>query len=674
MPAGIVIQITGEGAGAAEALRIIEERMKQTQARGVEMSEALAAAGERIRGMFEMAGIGLGFAEVISQMREAVKAAGEFGEAISKAAEKTGIAAGTLSVMHYAADVTGTDFDRLVNGISRMGKNMGDAVDGNKKLAAAFQNAGIDAAALVGRSDGLEIALGKLGQKLIHTEGAGRRNQLMMTLLSKAGADAIPAITELAMNFDHLKEKTIDAGRYLDALAAEKLKLLNQALKDMHERIGGAQVAFAQGLMPALTGVFQAFSDATKGANLFQEVGKQTGLAVIEVAAVFEKLWYHIRQTKNEYTSWTQTINALDYAAGANLNWTQAMKDEAARKRDIAQKAVADARADHDAAIQEDERFIASLKKIKQDIESGKTANLGSGDHGGGDDGGGYNGTGGDGISKLDRDFWLSNPHSVIEAIRQQEREISAAGVLAQKEAMEAARKQLYPDHPDNMSVFDQPAPDVHLEHDYEEMPGAPASQYQDDKLEEKTRNAREAARTIGGFMDQIAESAAHGRLTFKSFVDSAISDLARWAIKIMEEKALIPALNSLFGISSGPNFNSAGYATTDSGMSYGAMLNGYASGGDPSPGEMAVVGEKGPELAFFGSGGHVVANDVVKSMATAGHGGAPNVMINNVNNSSQPVEMKQSGVTFDHEARQFIIHTVLEDMASGGPLAAARG
>jgi len=44
--------------------------------------------------------------------------------------------------------------------------------------------------------------------------------------------------------------------------------------------------------------------------------------------------------------------------------------------------------------------------------------------------------------------------------------------------------------------------------------------------------------------------------------------------------------------------------------------------------------------------------------------------MINNVNNSSQPVDMKQGGVSWDAGARQFIIHTVLEDAASGGPVA----
>jgi hypothetical protein len=44
------------------------------------------------------------------------------------------------------------------------------------------------------------------------------------------------------------------------------------------------------------------------------------------------------------------------------------------------------------------------------------------------------------------------------------------------------------------------------------------------------------------------------------------------------------------------------------------------------------------------------------------------------VNNSSQPVEMKQAGVSFDAEAKQFIIHTVLEDASTGGPISTAFG
>ena len=50
---GIVINISGSGEGAAEALRQIEAKMQEMATKGAAEGERLAAAGERIRGAFE---------------------------------------------------------------------------------------------------------------------------------------------------------------------------------------------------------------------------------------------------------------------------------------------------------------------------------------------------------------------------------------------------------------------------------------------------------------------------------------------------------------------------------------------------------------------------------------------------------------------------------------------
>jgi hypothetical protein len=57
---------------------------------------------------------------------------------------------------------------------------------------------------------------------------------------------------------------------------------------------------------------------------------------------------------------------------------------------------------------------------------------------------------------------------------------------------------------------------------------------------------------------------------------------------------------------------------------------------------------------------------------ANRGGGGTPNVTINTINNSSSPVQQSTAGVNYDSQAKQFIIHTVLEDMNQGGPVSAA--
>jgi hypothetical protein len=99
------------------------------------------------------------------------------------------------------------------------------------------------------------------------------------------------------------------------------------------------------------------------------------------------------------------------------------------------------------------------------------------------------------------------------------------------------------------------------------------------------------------------------------------------------------------------------------------------AGGGELQAGDMAIVGDggdgSGAELFAPKGPGTILPHDVLEGIARGtGGGGAPNVQINNINNSSQNVEMRQGGVSWDAQAKQFVIHTILEDAASGGPVA----
>jgi hypothetical protein len=192
---------------------------------------------------------------------------------------------------------------------------------------------------------------------------------------------------------------------------------------------------------------------------------------------------------------------------------------------------------------------------------------------------------------------------------------------------------------------------------------------------------SRQAAQTIGTFMDQFASQAIQGKISFKSLIDSAVMDLERFAMKVMEQRMLMPILNSLFGLGGGNGAAVLSAAQSVTAGSAGIGLESMqlpflAGGGDLGAGDMAVVGDggngSGAELFAPKGPGTVLPHDVLEGIAKGGGGGggAPSVTIHNVNNSSQAVDMKQGGVSYDAQARQFIIHTVLEDAASGGPVA----
>jgi translation elongation factor EF-1alpha len=185
---GVIVTIDGVDR-TGEVFASIKKHNEELKISAKETSESLGQIGESLKHGLEAAGIAVGVKELISQLHEAVTEATEFGESIAKAGERTGIAAGTLSVLHYAAAVTSTDFDKLVTASGKMGKNLADAADGNKKLEAAFQKIGVTARDVVGRHDALDIVIQHLGKTLAETESPARRLQVAGDLLGKSGQD-----------------------------------------------------------------------------------------------------------------------------------------------------------------------------------------------------------------------------------------------------------------------------------------------------------------------------------------------------------------------------------------------------------------------------------------------------------------------------------------------------
>ena len=174
-------------------------------------------------------------------------------------------------------------------------------------------------------------------------------------------------------------------------------------------------------------------------------------------------------------------------------------------------------------------------------------------------------------------------------------------------------------------------------------------------------------AKTLGeGFQsmaEQMSSASLKGGKAFHQMAEQVEQDIVRLAIKLAMQKWLTPALTGLFGGGSGGDGGD--------GMLFGGAIPGYASGGDYGGGPM-VVGENGPELMFPSGPGSVTPNSVLSKISEGGGGASPSVTMNVINNSSQPVTARQGPTSFDSDSKAYIIHTILEDQAQGGPISQA--
>ncbi len=157
-------------------------------------------------------------------------------------------------------------------------------------------------------------------------------------------------------------------------------------------------------------------------------------------------------------------------------------------------------------------------------------------------------------------------------------------------------------------------------------------------KIAELSEPVNEVAAEIRGQFDsafeRLFENIDRGKKAFQDFAKSLESDLLKDIYKSAVEPGIQAALGILIPNSTGQNLPKPG--------STGGTLSGIL-----------------PKIPGFGG----AFPDVGKTSGEA------KVILNIVNSGSNPVKATDTSGSFDQDAKQFIVHTVLEDMAGGGPL-----
>jgi hypothetical protein len=279
--AGYLGEVEGSTAAAAALTRLTRARMEAAAASKSSKTDTTGMFGAGFSATtLSLAGV----AAITAELKHAVTASLEFGQEIQRASEKTGLAVGTLSTLHYAAAVTGGDFERMTTAVAKMDKTIGAATEGDKKASAYMRSLGLDAKELAGRTDGAEVAFRRFAQVLADTKDPIRQVQIATGLLGRAGADQISTLSQLGNNWDAFREKAAAAGVQLDGKTAESLMQTQERLKDLQQRVLGVEVAFTEGLTPGLEAFVKVLSEGNSSSSIFTGLGNRLA-AVLNLAS-----------------------------------------------------------------------------------------------------------------------------------------------------------------------------------------------------------------------------------------------------------------------------------------------------------------------------------------------------------------------------------------------------
>lgn len=189
----------------------------------------------------------------------AIKGAIDTTAAFKDMSEKSGLAVETLSALKTAATLTGTDFDVVVKGGTKLAKTLYDAAGSGGEAAAAFKALGVDIRDAGGAVRSQDAILLDVAKRFAEMEDGTAKTALAQKLLGKAGAELIPILNDIGEAGEFVGKVTKEQAAIADDLQKTWIKLTTSGK--------GMWTTIATQITPALDALAHGFLNVLNGAG-----------------------------------------------------------------------------------------------------------------------------------------------------------------------------------------------------------------------------------------------------------------------------------------------------------------------------------------------------------------------------------------------------------------------
>lgn len=259
----------------------------------------------------------------------------DLADKIGKLSQSSGLSTETLSRLRYQSELTGSSFDEITKGVTRLQRSMYDAEQGLKTQSDAFDKLGVSVTDSDGNLRDTEETMLEVAERFSQMEDGAEKAALAQVLFGRAGSRMIPFLNSgkeglkaMADEADALGitmsgELTAAAERTNDNMTRIKtamegvfLRVMAQALPRIEE-FTKKLVAWSKesgNVERTMTGINNAMKVAatvwTVLSRALEVVGKKLGAAAAQTALIFEG------DFKGAATVWKQSnIDAIDTVA-----------------------------------------------------------------------------------------------------------------------------------------------------------------------------------------------------------------------------------------------------------------------------------------------------------------------------------------------------------------------
>jgi hypothetical protein len=201
------------------------------------------------------------------------------GDELSKARDRTGIAASSLSELGYAAEQSGTDLATVEKAVAKMQRGITEANAGSKSMAEAFQAIGLSTKKLAALNPEQQFLA--VGEAISRIQDPTRRAAAAMDVFGKSGTQLLPL---LISDIEALRKEARDLGVVISDDDAKNATNLGDAFDRVKKSLGGIATQLGAAIAVPFTKIANALASIVGKVSAWVAVNRDVVRTVAAVA------------------------------------------------------------------------------------------------------------------------------------------------------------------------------------------------------------------------------------------------------------------------------------------------------------------------------------------------------------------------------------------------------
>lgn len=228
----------------------------------------------------KVAGVG---AAIMTPLLASAKVFSDVGDNLAKMSLRTGVSVEALSLLSYAADLSGTSVGDLENGIRRMQRTVVDAVAGLSTAQLALGMIGLSAKQLAGLAP--EKQFEAIADRIDAIPDATRKAAAAMMIFGRSGTGLLPLMQGGSAGINDLMGRGRRLGLEVSTEDAKAAEMFQDTWTDLQKTT--KQVAFTVGsvLAPTLQNAMESVLPYVVGAIRWAKANPEIVIGTLKVAA-----------------------------------------------------------------------------------------------------------------------------------------------------------------------------------------------------------------------------------------------------------------------------------------------------------------------------------------------------------------------------------------------------